>query len=77
MRLSHARVERVVFALRDPKFGACVSLGRVLSDERLNHRARLQPDGPLADACRAHLVGFFRERRRSSMGDARPGDVPQ
>jgi tRNA(adenine34) deaminase len=61
--LGHARVNRVVFPVRDPKFGGCVSLGHVLSDARLNHRARLEPNGPLADECRAILVGFFRERR--------------
>jgi len=61
--LAHARIERVVFALRDPKFGGCVSLGEVLSDPRLNHRARLT-EGPLDEACRELLVGFFRNRRK-------------
>ncbi len=61
--LVHARVARVVWGVRDPKFGACVSLGNVLSDSRLNHRARLT-EGVLADEVRELLVGFFRERRR-------------
>ena len=61
--LAHARIERVVFALRDPKFGGCVSLGEVLSDPRLNHRARLE-EGTLAEPCRELLVGFFAQRRK-------------
>ena len=60
--LVHARVARVVWGIRDPKFGACVSLGQVLSDPRLNHRARLC-EGVLAEESRELLVGFFRGRR--------------
>jgi len=33
-----ARVERVVYAVADPKFGGVESLFEVLSDERSNHR---------------------------------------
>ncbi len=36
--LVQARVARAVWGVRDPKFGGCVSLGRVLDDPRLNHR---------------------------------------
>lgn len=60
--LSHARVARVVFAARDPKFGACASLARVLSDERLNHRARVE-EGLAAGASASLLREFFRNKR--------------
>ncbi|TAJ16068.1 MAG: nucleoside deaminase [Planctomycetota bacterium] len=60
--LLHARVARVVFAARDPKFGACVSLGRVLDDPRANHRAVLV-EGVLADESAALLQQFFRRLR--------------
>ena len=60
--LVHARVERVVWGIRDPKFGGCASLGQVLSDPRLNHRARLC-EGVLAEESRKLLVDFFRNRR--------------
>jgi len=60
--LSHARVARVVWALRDPKFGGAVSLGEVLTDTRLNHRATITED-VLADEARALLQGFFRSKR--------------
>ncbi|MEI6130715.1 MAG: nucleoside deaminase, partial [Planctomycetota bacterium] len=36
--LLHARVQRVVFGARDPKFGAVRSLATLLEDPRLNHR---------------------------------------
>jgi tRNA(adenine34) deaminase len=56
--LVHARVARVVWALRDPKFGACASLGRVLQDERLNHRCQTA-EGVGAQASRSLLRRFF------------------
>ncbi|WP_456342562.1 nucleoside deaminase [Thermovibrio sp.] len=33
-----ARVERVVYAVADPKFGGVESLFKILSDRRVNHR---------------------------------------
>jgi tRNA(adenine34) deaminase len=60
--LSHARVARVVWAVRDPKFGGCASLGSVLTDPRLNHRAEIA-EGVLADEARALLQEFFRSKR--------------
>ncbi|MBL8857894.1 MAG: nucleoside deaminase [Planctomycetes bacterium] len=62
--LAHARVARVVWAVRDPKFGGCVSLGQVLSDPRLNHRA-LITEGVRADEARVLLQEFFRKKRES------------
>jgi tRNA(adenine34) deaminase len=63
--LSHARVARVVWGVRDPKFGGCVSLGHVLSDARLNHRAETT-EGVCADEARALLQQFFRKKRGRS-----------
>ena len=62
--LAHARVARVVWAVRDPKFGGCVSLGNVLSDPRLNHRATIT-EGVRADEARVLLQEFFRKKRES------------
>ena len=61
--LLHARVDRVVFGVRDPKFGGCVSLGNVLTDPRANHRAILH-EGVLADEARELLQSFFRSKRK-------------
>jgi tRNA(adenine34) deaminase len=60
--LSHARIERAVWGVRDPKFGACASLGEVLTDTRLNHRARIT-EGVLADEARGLLLEFFQSKR--------------
>ena len=60
--LSHARVGRVVWGVRDPKFGGCASLGEVLSDPRLNHRAETA-EGVLAEEAGELMVRFFRGKR--------------
>jgi tRNA(adenine34) deaminase len=60
--LAHARVARVVWGVRDPKFGGCASLGQVLSDPRANHRAELE-EGLRADEARALLQTFFQSKR--------------
>ena len=60
--LVHARVRRLVFAVRDPKFGGCVSLGRVLDHPAANHRLEFA-EGSGADEARALLQEFFRAKR--------------
>lgn len=61
--LIHARIARVAFAVRDAKFGGCVSLGSVLGDPRANHRALLN-EGLGALEARELMQGFFRSKRR-------------
>jgi tRNA(adenine34) deaminase len=58
----HARVGRVVWGVRDPKFGGCASLGQVLDDPRANHRAEVT-EGVLADEARDLMQEFFRSKR--------------
>jgi tRNA(adenine34) deaminase len=57
-----SRLDRLVFAARDPKAGMCGSLGNIVQDERLNHRVPTD-DGVLADEAGDLLREFFRERR--------------
>lgn len=57
-----ARVPRVVYGASDPKAGMGGTLGNLLQDPRLNHRARVTA-GVLADASAALLKAFFQERR--------------
>jgi tRNA(adenine34) deaminase len=57
-----ARLPRVVFGATDPKAGFVGSLGDLLRDPRLNHRAEVV-GGVLADECGELLREFFRERR--------------
>jgi tRNA(adenine34) deaminase len=57
-----ARVDRVVFGADDPKAGFAGSLGSLVQDPRLNHRAEVT-SGVLADECGEVLRAFFRDRR--------------
>jgi tRNA(adenine34) deaminase len=57
-----ARVDRVVVGAPDPKAGFTGSLGNLVQDPRLNHRAELTT-GVEAEACGELLRTFFRDRR--------------
>ena len=57
-----ARVERVVFGVRDPKGGACGSVLNIPEERRLNHRIEVI-GGVLEDESRALLQEFFRGLR--------------
>lgn len=56
------RIPRVVFGASDLKAGMAGSLGNLLQDPRLNHRA-LVTSGVLAEASSALIKNFFRQRR--------------
>lgn len=58
-----ARVSEIIFGAADPKAGAVMSLYRVASDERLNHRVMVIP-GVLGKESAALLTAFFRPRRK-------------
>jgi tRNA(adenine34) deaminase len=60
--MTHARLERLVFAADDPKAGACGSVLEVLNHPRLNHEMQVE-QGILAEESAELLRGFFRERR--------------
>ncbi len=57
-----SRVDRLVFAVMDPKAGMVGSLGNLVQDPRLNHRMAVT-SGVLSDPARALLRGFFQARR--------------
>ncbi len=63
--LVHARVERVVFATRDPRAGASGSVFDILDHPMLNHRCRVD-EGVLGDVAAERLRRFFRARRRGA-----------
>ncbi|MEZ5963365.1 MAG: nucleoside deaminase [Planctomycetota bacterium] len=67
----HARVARIVFATRDPKFGACGSLYLLPADVRLNHRCQVE-EGLMAEASADLLRGFFRRLRAGADEDRVP-----
>ncbi|MBV9766583.1 MAG: hypothetical protein JOZ48_17180 [Acidobacteriaceae bacterium] len=57
-----ARIQRLVFATRDIRFGAVRSKFRLADSELLNHCVEVQ-EGLLAAEAAELLGGFFRERR--------------
>jgi tRNA(adenine34) deaminase len=57
-----ARIERLVFAARDLRFGAVRSKFRLADSELLNHQVRIE-EGLLAAEAAELLDTFFRERR--------------
>ena len=61
--LVNARVDRLVYAVPDPKAGAAGTLFDVPRDPRLNHRVEVS-SGVLAAECGELLKEFFRARRK-------------
>jgi len=57
-----ARVDRVVYGVRDPKGGACGSVLDVPAERRLNHRLEVT-GGVLEEESRELLQEFFRKLR--------------
>lgn len=57
-----ARVERLIFAARDLRFGAVRSKFSLADSDLLNHRVRVE-EGLLAAEAAELLAKFFRERR--------------
>jgi tRNA(adenine34) deaminase len=57
-----ARLPTLVYGAADPKAGACDTLYQIVSDPRLNHRARIIR-GVLEDRCAAVLSQFFAAKR--------------
>lgn len=58
-----AHCERVVFAAKDTKAGACGSLYNVVQDDRLNHRLEVV-NGVLEEEAKYLLLEFFKTLRK-------------
>jgi tRNA(Arg) A34 adenosine deaminase TadA len=58
----HGRISRLVFGSMEPKFGAVESRFRLLNDQGLNHRVKVD-QGILETECGEILKIFFKERR--------------
>lgn len=67
-----ARIPRVVFGAPDHRFGMAGTLGNLLQDPRMNHRAELT-GGVLAEASADLLRRFFRDRRGGGGSREEPG----
>jgi len=60
--LVHARVARVVFGTKEPKWGGAVSCCNLISETGLNHTIDIQ-GGVLENECKALMQTFFRGKR--------------
>jgi tRNA(adenine34) deaminase len=60
--LVHARIERLVFAAREPRAGVVCSTCRLLDEPWYNHRVDWL-EGVLAEESTARLKAFFQARR--------------
>jgi tRNA(adenine34) deaminase len=58
----HARVARVVFGARDPKWGAAGSLYNFAADRRFNHHPQIIED-ICEKECKKLMQNFFRKKR--------------
>jgi tRNA(adenine34) deaminase len=58
----HSRISRLVFGALEPKFGAVESKFKLLDDNGLNHKVKVDR-GILEKECVQILKGFFKERR--------------
>jgi len=58
-----ARVDRLVYGAKDPKFGACMSLYNIVQDIRLNHQLEVIP-GILEERSAQLLKSFFKTVRK-------------
>lgn len=66
--LIHARVSRIVFGAKDPKWGAAGSLYNFAEDARLNHRPEII-GGVCEETCRELMQGFFQKKRKALIVD--------
>jgi tRNA(adenine34) deaminase len=58
----HARIEKLVFAAKEPKAGVVCSTCSLLDEPRYNHRVKWQC-GVLAEESSQRLQAFFKSRR--------------
>ncbi len=58
----HARIEKLVFAAREPRAGVVCSTCSLLDEPRYNHQVQWQ-EGVLAEESSARLQAFFKARR--------------
>ena len=58
----HARLGKLVYAVEDPKTGACGSVFNLLQIDELNHRVEVER-GILADECQSLIQTFFKKKR--------------
>jgi len=59
----HARLAKLVYAVDDPKTGACGSVFNLLQTDKLNHTVEIEK-GVMQEDCRSLIQNFFKQRRK-------------
>jgi len=57
-----ARIDKLIYAAKDPKTGACGSVVNIIGNKALNHRVKIKA-GLLEDEAGALIKEFFRKKR--------------
>jgi len=57
-----ARLDEIIYAVEDPKFGGSTSLYQIPQDKRLNHNIRVRK-GPLEKEAKNLMQNFFKKLR--------------
>lgn len=60
----HARLTKLVYAVEEPKAGACGSVFNLLQTKELNHQVEIEK-GVMEEDCRSLIQTFFKEKRAS------------
>ncbi len=60
--LVHARLAKLIYAVDDPKTGACGSVFNLLQTNELNHKVEIEK-GVMEEECRSLIQAFFKEKR--------------
>ena len=58
----HARISKLIYAVDDPRTGACGSVFNLLQSDELNHKVEIEK-GVMEDECRALIQDFFKAKR--------------
>jgi len=58
----HSRLSRLVYAVDDPKTGACGSVFNLLQTDELNHKVEIEK-GVMEEECQSLIRSFFKEKR--------------
>ena len=68
--LINSRIDRIIYACKDPKGGALVSNLKIREVKGLNHYP-LFDEGPIQEECTQLLKDFFRNKRQKPATDDR------
>jgi tRNA(adenine34) deaminase len=63
--LINARIDKIIFAAADKKYGACKSAFKIADGKKLNHRIKIErADKNLQNECAQIIQSFFKEKRK-------------